>query len=455
MMRMTLALLAAALTTSPVLAHPDYTPRAEIELTNAEWTRDAVLYQLNTRQFTSEGTFAAAQKQLPRLADMGVDIIWLMPIHPIGVENRKGSLGSPYAVRDYRAVNPEFGTEAELRAFVDEAHRLGLKVILDWVANHSAFDNPLTLSHPEWYTRTPEGALMSPVGTDWSDVADFDYRQPGLRQYMTESLVYWVREFGIDGYRADVAGYVPLDFWETARAELDKVKPVFMLAEWEQRDLHARAFDATYGWGWKEAMQRLVKDGSGAGAMRGYYAGQAETWPHAALRMVYTDNHDQNSWDGVASAIYGPAYEAAIALSFVGSGLPLIYNGQEADLDRQLKFFEKDPIAWRQGRHDALLRKLIALKTEARALHNGRFGAGMVEVPSTATTDVFAFTRGGAGERVFAVFNLSPRHQAVRFERARHHGRYTDALNGTAANFTGGDMLDLGPWGYRIYRETN
>ena len=453
-MRLALALLAGALVATPALAQPDYTPRDVVEVQNAEWTRDAVLYQLNTRQFTSEGTFAAAQKELPRIAAMGVDIIWLMPIHPIGEANRKGSLGSPYAVRDYRAVNPEFGSEAEFRAFVDEAHRLGLKVILDWVANHSAYDNPLTLSHPEWYTRTPEGALMSPAGTDWSDVADFDYTQPGLRQYMTESLVYWVREFGIDGYRADVAGYVPTDFWETARAELDKVKPVFMLAEWEQRDLHARAFDATYGWGWKEAMQRLVKDGTGAGAMRGYYAGQSETWPHAAMRMVYTENHDQNSWDGVANEIYGPAYEAAMALSFTGPGLPLIYNGQEADNDRMLKFFERDPIVWREGKHAALIATLIALKTDNPALHNGRFGALLVEVPSNATADVFAFTRGQAGERVFAVFNLSPRPQQVTFQYARHHGRYADALSGEAMTFVGGETLALAPWGYRIFTET-
>lgn len=454
MMRVAASLLVAALAAGPALAEPDYTPRDTVEVQNAEWTRDAVLYQLNTRQFTPEGTFKAAQAQLPRLAAMGVDIIWLMPIHPIGIENRKGSLGSPYAVRDYRAVNPELGTEAELRAFVDEAHRLGLKVILDWVANHSAHDNPLTLSHPEWYTRTPEGALVPPAGTDWSDVADFDYSQPGLRRYMTESLVYWVREYGIDGFRCDVAGYVPTDFWETARAELDTVKPVFMLAEWEQRDLHERAFDATYGWGWKEAMQRLVKDGSGAGAIRGYYAGQAETWPHAAMRMVYTENHDQNSWDGVAAEIYGPAYEAAIALSFTGSGLPLIYNGQEADNDRQLAFFERDPIVWREGRFDALFRKLIALKTVTPALHNGRFGAGMVEVPTSETGDVYAFTRGEAGGRVFAVFNLSPRPHAVTFAQARHHGRYTDALSGESVSFTGGERLDLPAWGYRIFAET-
>jgi glycosidase len=448
------AVLASALVAAPALAEPDYTPRDPVEITNAAWTADAVLYQLNTRQFTPEGTFAAAQAHLPRLAAMGVDMIWLMPIHPIGEANRKGSLGSPYAVRDYRAVNPELGTEAEFRAFVDEAHRLGLKVILDWVANHSAYDNPLTQSHPEWYTRTPEGALTPPAGTDWSDVADFDYSQPDLRRYMTESLVYWVREFGIDGYRADVAGYVPTDFWETARAELDKVKPVFMLAEWEQRDLHARAFDATYGWGWKEAMQRLVKSGEGAEPIRGYYAGQSETWPHAAMRMVYTENHDQNSWDGVAATIYGPAYEAAIALSFFGSGLPLVYNGQEADNDRQLAFFERDPIVWREGQHAALFAKLIALKTEMRALHNGRFGAAMVEVPTSAPADVYAFTRGQAGEQVFAVFNLSPRPHSIAFAHARHHGTYTDALTGAAVTFAGGETLDLAPWGYRIFKDS-
>ncbi|MBI1402624.1 MAG: alpha-amylase [Porphyrobacter sp.] len=452
-MRLAIATALALLAATPALAEPDYTPRAMVEVHNADWTRDAVLYQLNTRQFTPEGTLSAAEKQLPRLAGMGIDIIWLMPIHPIGIENRKGPLGSPYAVRDYRAVNPELGTEADLRAFVAAAHRLGMKVILDWVANHSAHDNPLTQSHPEWYTHSPEGALVPPAGTDWSDVADFDYSQPGLRRYMTESLVYWVREFGIDGYRADVAGYVPTDFWETARAELEKIKPVFMLAEWEQRDLHEHAFDATYAWGWKEAMQRLVKSREGAGPIRGYYAGQAETWPRAAMRMVYTENHDQNSWDGVAAEIYGPAYEAAIALSFTGSGLPLIYNGQEADNDRQLKFFERDPIVWKEGRYSDLFRKLIALKTASPALHNGRFGAPMVEVPTSETADVYAFTRGDKGARVFAVFNLSPRPHAVAFAKARHHGRYVDALTGEAATFAGDETLDLPAWGYRIFKE--
>lgn len=429
----------------------DYEPQELVQVASPDWVADAVIYQLNTRQFTSEGTFVAAQEHLPRLAEMGVDIIWLMPIHPIGEERRKGSLGSPYAVLDYRAVNPELGTEEEFRAFVEAAHAQGLKVILDWVANHSAWDNPLAQEQPDWYSRTPEGDLMPPEGTDWSDVADFDYSQAGLREYMTGSLTYWVREFDIDGYRADVAGYVPLDFWETARAELDAIKPVFMLAEWEQRDLHAKAFDATYGWGWKEAMQELVADGGGAGAMRGYYMGQKTTWPHAALRMVYTDNHDQNSWDGVASEIYGPAYEAAIALSFVGPGIPLIYNGQEADLDRQLEFFEKDEIEWKVGEQDPLFRQLIGLKTAEPALWNGRHGAPLTDVPNDASADVLSFVRGEGEARVFAAFNLSPRAQNVRFEFARHHGAFRDAISGEELTIDAETALALGPWDYRIF----
>ena len=458
-MRIRIALCAIALASlsgcdSSVDVPRSYEPQPYVAFENAEWTRDAVIYQLNTRQFTQEGTFAAAQEHLDRLAEMGVDIVWLMPIHPIGEEQRKGEMGSPYSVLDYRAINPDLGTEAEFRAFVDRAHELGLKVILDWVANHSAWDNPLTIEHPEWYLRNPEGEFMPPEGTDWSDVIDFDYSQPGLREYMTGSLAYWVGEFDIDGYRADVAGYVPLDFWETARTELDAIKPVFMLAEWETRDLHARAFDATYGWGWKEVMQDIARGSANANAMRGYYAGQNVTWPQAAYRMNYTDNHDQNSWDGVAAEIYGPAYEAAIALSFVGPGVPLIYNGQEADLDRQLSFFGKDEIIWREGQYNGLFRQLIELKTGEEALWNGRYGGALVDVPNSAPESVLSFVREKGDSRVFGVFNLSAGQHEVGFELARHHGIYVDALTGDEERFSAEDRLTLEPWSYRIFRST-
>jgi len=451
--RLALAIAAGMLATSAA-AQAAHEPRPYVTFENAAWTRDAVIYQINTRQFTRDGTFRAAQDHLPRLAAMGVDIVWLMPIHPIGAVNRKGALGSPYAVKDYRAVNPDLGSEAELRAFIDQAHALGMKVILDWVANHSAWDNPLTARHPDWYKRSPEGTFMPPEGTDWSDVVAFDYANPALRAYMADSLAYWVREFGIDGYRADVAGYVPLDFWEAARRQLDAIKPVFMLAEWEQRDLHARAFDATYAWEWKQVMQRIARGEADAGAMRGYYAGQNVTWPRAAYRMVYTDNHDQNAWDGVASAIYGPAYEAAIALSFTGPGMPLIHNGQEADLDHQLAFFEKDAIVWQQGRYDPLFRTLIGLKTREAALHNGRHGGVLVDVPNSAPRSVLSFVRQQGASRVFAVFNLSPEPRHVTFTLARHHGAYADAMAGGAPiRFSGGETLDLPAWGYRIFTQ--
>jgi len=451
--RITIGLAAALALTACSVEAPSGSDDASglVQVENADWARDAVIYQLNTRHFTSEGTFAAAQEQLPRLAEMGVDIVWLMPIHPIGEEKRKGGMGSPYSVLDYRAVNPDLGTEEEFRAFVDIAHEQGLKVILDWVANHSAWDNALVAERPEWYTKTPEGEMMPPAGTDWSDVVDFDFSNPEMREYMTESLVYWVREFDIDGYRADVAGYVPLDFWNDARAELDAVKPVFMLAEWDERDMHYEAFDATYAWSWKEVMQDIAKGEADASAMRGYFTGQQLTWPHEGMRMMYTDNHDQNSWDGVASEIYGPAYETAIALSFTAHGIPLIYNGQEADLDRQLAFFEKDEIEWKTGQYEDLFRRLIALKTQESALWNGRWGAPMIDVRTNADENVFAFVRGEGADRMFAVFNLSPGAQQVTFDLARHHGTFTDAMTGEERAFNADAALALEPWGYRIF----
>ncbi|UAB78832.1 alpha-amylase [Erythrobacter sp. SCSIO 43205] len=445
------AAAALALASCDTASTSSYEPSDLAQVQSPDWVADAVIYQMNTRQFTSEGTFKAAQAQLPRLAEMGVDIIWLMPIHPIGEEKRKGTLGSPYAVKDYRAVNPDLGTEDEFRAFVDEAHRLGLKVILDWVANHSAWDNALVTKHPEWYTKTPEGEMMPPEGTDWSDVADFDFSNPDLREYMTGSLTYWVREFDIDGYRADVAGYVPLDFWQNARAELDAIKPVFMLAEWDSRDMHYGAFEATYAWSWKDVMQEIARGDANANAMRNYFTTQKVSWPDGAMRMMYTDNHDQNSWDGVASEIYGPAYEGAIALSFVAPGIPLIYNGQEADLDRQLAFFEKDEIEWKEGEYAPLFKRLIALKTAETALHNGPHGAPLVEVPNSASSNVLSFVRGEGEARVFAVFNLSPRGQDVTFELARHHGAFADAMSGEDVTFVGMTSLAMEPWGYRIF----
>lgn len=444
-------------------ADPIYTPRPAVTLTHPEWSRNAVLYQLNTRQFTPEGTFRAAQEQLPRLKALGVDVIWLMPIQPIGEKNRKGTLGSPYSVKDYFAVNPEFGTMDDLKAFVAAAHAQGMHVILDWVANHTAWDNVLTTTHPEWYERDLNGHFRPTPWWDWSDIINLNYAHPGLRQYMTEALMYWVREADIDGYRADVAGFVPLDFWNTARAQLDTIKPVFMLAEWEMRDMHYAAFDATYAWTWKEAMQKIAAGDADTSALFNFYSWNESAYPREAMRMTYTSNHDQNAWEGTEYEKYGPAREATIVLSVVGEGMPLIYNGQEVGNTRRLAFFEKDPIAWparmtaetpmldEQGE---LYRRLFALKHRNLALQNGQWGGRMHQVVNTAPTKVFSFFREKDGDQVLVAINLSGEEQTVTFSGDHHFGPYEDFWTGRSSLVDANTTMTLEPWAWRVLERT-
>jgi glycosidase len=447
-----------ALTAAPALAQTAepiparYQPRPYVELTNPDWSRDAVIYQINTRQFTSEGTFRAAMAELPRLKALGVDILWLMPIHPIGVENRKGTLGSPYAVRDYFDVNPEFGTKEDFKAFVDAAHAQGMRVILDWVANHSAWDNPLRTEHPEYYVRTWNGNFRPTLWLDWSDIIDFDYEQAGLRQYMTSALTYWVREFGVDGYRADVAGMVPTDFWDNARAELDAIKPVFMLAEWQYPELHRRAFDASYAWDWHNAMHQIGTGKADVGALFGYYSSDDAAWPHGAMRMLFTSNHDKNSWEGTEYELFGPALANVTVLTFVADGIPLIYNGQEAGNARRLEFFERDPIIWPTAEHPnaAEYRRLIAFRDANPALHNGRWGAEMVPVVNSAHPRAFTFVREKDGNKIFGIFNFSGEAQEVGFTDGPYAGRYTDYRDGSAVSIAADGRLTIPAWGHRV-----
>lgn len=446
-----LVLLSACATAQTAAVAERHAPIDLSGVRHPEWSRDAVIYQINTRQFTPEGTFRAAQRQLPRLQQLGVDILWLMPVQPIGEQNRKGTLGSPYSVRDYRAVNPEFGSEADFRAFVDEAHRLGMRVILDWVANHSAWDNHLVRDHPEYYERDWRGNFRSTPWWDWTDIIDFDFSQPGLRRYMADSMIHWVRDMGVDGFRMDVAAYIPIDFLETVRAELDAVKPVFMLCEAEMRDLHQRACDATYAWGWNRAMHNIAVGGANTGALFGFYSENESAWPAGAMRMMYTSNHDQNSWEGTEFERFGPGLANAMILSFVGEGIPSIYNGQEAGNDRRLEFFERDPIRWREHPNGELLRRLIALKSANRALHNAPWGARMVGVGNSAPEKIFSFVRQRDGNRVFAVFNMSGEAQAVRFPDALAHGRYRDFDGGGEVAIDGSTEIHMAPWSYRVF----
>jgi glycosidase len=446
------ALLAAALApAAPVFAAsaaPAGAPYVKFE--HAGWTRNATVYQINTRQFTPEGTLRAAERALPRLAELGVGILWLMPIHPIGEAKRKGALGSPYAVRDYRAVNPELGSLQDLRSFVDSAHRLGMHVILDWVGNHTSWDNALLASHPDWYARDRHGKPHPTPWYDWDDIIDLDYGQPGLRRYMADAMAYWVKEAGIDGYRLDAAGLVPLDFWEETAARLRAIKPVFLLAEWESRDLHARAFDATYAWSWWDTMKNIAEGKQDASALHTYYAWNEKFYPAQAYRLLGTSNHDKNAWEGTEFEIFGPAVEAAAVFSFVSSGMPMIYNGQEAGNRKRLAFFERDPIAWQPASWDALYRKLIALKKDNRALWNGADGGAMQQVRNGDEKRLFSFVRERGGQRVFAVFNFSGQAVEARFDDDLQLGAYRDFADGAAVTVDAGTRFTMAPWSYRV-----
>ncbi len=446
-----IALLAACGDSALDATSNPHDPEPYVKLKHPEWSKNATVYQLNTRQFSEDGTFRAAQKELPRIKALGADIVWLMPVHPIGEENRKGTLGSPYAVKDYYGVNPEFGTLDDLKAFVDAAHALDMYVILDWVANHTAWDNPLRTEHPDWYERDWDGDFRPTPWWDWSDIIDLDYSKPEVREYMTEAMKYWVRDVGIDGYRCDVAGFVPVQFWNNVRKELDAIKPVFMLAEWESRDLHAEAFDMTYAWSWYEAVHDIVNGHAPLSKLFVYYSWRESSYPKEAYRLTGVSNHDANAWEATQFEAFGDGLEAAIVLSVVGDGLPMIYNGQEAGNPKRLEFFEKDPIEWRPHPIGDLYRELFALKHENTALWNGQWGATMIRVWNSRPDDVLSFVRENDADKVFAVINFTPELQSVTFSDAPFAGAYTEYFSGNAIDIDSSTQLDLEPWGYRVY----
>jgi glycosidase len=448
------AILGACSTTPAITGatiHDDGSTAPYVRVRHPEWSRSAVVYQLNTRQFSDEGTFAAAQAQLPRLKDLGVDIIWLMPIHPIGELNRKGTLGSPYSIKDYYGVNPEFGTMEDFKRFVRAAHEQGMYVILDWVANHTAWDNPLRTAHPDWYDRDYKGDFRPTPWWDWSDIIDLDFSQPGVHDYMAEAMAWWVRETDIDGYRCDVAGFVPLAFWNRVRAQLDQIKPVFMLAEWESRDLHAEAFDMTYAWSWHHTMHDIVQGRAGLSELFVYYSWRESAYPPDAYRMTYVSNHDANAWEGTQFEKFGDGLEAAIVLSVVGDGVPMIYNGQEAGNPKRLEFFEKDPIDWQPHPIGELYKKLFALKKTNTTLANGKAGATMIRVWNTEPEKVFSFVRRNGQDRVFVAINFSDAPQKAVFSRAPIEGRYTEYFSGREVEIATGFEAEIEPWGYRVW----
>ena len=427
-----------------------YKPVKYVELTHPAWSRNATIYEVNIRQYTPEGTFKAFESHLPRLKEMGIDIIWLMPVHPIGEKNRKGTLGSYYSVKDYYAINPEFGTLEDFKSLVEKIHSMGMYVIIDWVANHSAWDNTLVTEHPDWYTKTMEGNFQPTPWYDWEDIIDFDFEQAGLRQYMTEVMKYWVKETNIDGYRCDVAGFIPVDFWDNLRMELDQIKPVFMLAEWESRDLHKKAFDMTYSWSLWDKLHSITTGGKNINGLVEYMAHHVSTFPEDGYRMTFTDNHDKNSWEGNQYANFGDGLEAAMVFSSVVSGMPLVYSGQEAGLDRSLKFFDKDLIEWKEHKNAALYKQLFSLKHSNEALWNGAHGGVMVRVYNDKMDQVISFYREKNGDKVLPLINFSSKPVTVTLRSDFYAGSYTELFSQQHYELKGNDRFTLGPWSYLV-----
>ncbi len=415
-----------------------------------EWSKDAVIYEVNIRQYTEEGTFNAFAEHLPRLKELGVDILWLMPVHPIGEKNRKGTLGSYYSIKDYKAINPEFGTMEDFKALVEKVHALDMHLILDWVANHTAWDHPWTETNPEWYLQNEAGEIIAPV-EDWTDVAGLDYSNHEMREAMTEALTFWVKEANIDGYRCDVAGMVPVDFWESARTAIEAVKPVWMLAEDEEEiALLENAFNANYGWSFHHIMNAVSKGEQNASHVAAYFNKTDTLYPAGSWPMQFTTNHDENSWNGTVYERMGEAAKTMAALTFVVEGMPLIYSGQEAGLNKQLEFFEKDQIDWSQGeKMTSFYQTLTQLKSDNPALWNGEFGGDLKIIETNDTESLFYFSRQKDENTVIALFNLSENSISA-FAENGPTGTFTDYFSGKEATLPVNGLL-LQPWEFRVF----
>ena len=430
------------------------------------WVRDGVIYEIYPRDFSEKGDFEGVTAELDRLKSLGVNILWLMPIHPIGQEKKKGPIGSPYAVRDYYAVNPDYGTAADLKRLVSEAHKRGMKVIIDVVANHTSWDSVM-MKTPEFYVRDASGKITFPH--DWSDVAELNYDNPQLRRYMTDMLKFWLRDFDLDGFRCDVAAEVPTDFWEQARVELDKVKPdIVMLAESDKPELLARAFDLDYSWPLHGTLNDVMRGRKPATAFRETWESDAAKYPRGALRMRFSDNHDEKR--AVARFGEGGAL-AASALMFTLDGVPMLYNGMEVGDTTESgdpALFYRLPVFWpivkRRPEFPRFYQQFIALRKAHTA-----FTRGAVEwLPNSDLTRVGTFARRDDKEEIVVAINFSNTPLNITLE-APAGAAFTDITpdvreplrpDAPAAERAAREKerevklpsVSLGAWGYRVFR---
>lgn len=432
---------------SPEDQAPDIVPAST---THPDWSYQTNIYEVNLRQYSASGSIKAFQAHLPRLREMGVEVLWFMPITPIGIEGRKQSsseLGSYYAVRDYKKVSEEFGSMDDWKALVKEAHQRGFKVITDWVANHSAPDNPWVKSHPEFYAKDSLGKMIAPF--DWTDVRKLDYSNRALRDSMIEAMKFWIRETDIDGYRCDVAAEVPMDFWKEAITQLKSLKNVFMLAEGDKPELHDAGFDQTYGWYEFSVISNIFSGKKNLASLDTAMRYIDSAYPKDAFRLYFTTNHDENSWNGTEFERMGAGYKAfAVWTQTTSRSVPLIYSGQEAENKKRLKFFVKDTIAWGDYSMGSFYKKLLNLRRSNKGL---AADASYRKLVTGLDQFIYSYVREKEGQKVLVVLNLSKLPQKFRIPDDIIAGDALNLFQGLREKISKDFEFNIPAWGYAVY----
>ncbi len=412
------------------------------------WVKEAIIYSVYLRSFSKEGTFKSLEKRIPELKELGVTVIWLLPIHPIGKIKRKGTLGSPYSVQDYYSVNPEFGTLEDFKSLVKTVHEHKLKIIIDLVANHTSWDSELIKNHPEWFTKNSDGKIVSP-NSDWTDVADLDYSRRDLWEYMIEMMKWWIKEIDIDGFRCDVAELVPLEFWETARLELNKIKPVMMLSEGSLPEHHLKAFDITYSWNLYDKLEPLLKGKTSAKSLDQIFKNEALRFPKGSLRLRFNTNHDKNAWDKPAVQKFG-IYGLKLSAILINTipGIPLLYNGEEVANDKRLDLFEKVEIDWsRKSEMYELYKNLFILRKNHQALVNGAFEP----IEQINSQSIYAFLRKSEKERILVILNFSNKEQKIELKLYENFQLLENLTDNEILKYETLDGISIKPYGYLLY----
>jgi glycosidase len=417
-----------------------------------EWARNQVVYEVNLRQYTPGGTIKEFRQHLPRLKELGAGILWFMPIQPIGIVNRKGSLGSYYSIRNYCEMDTAYGTLQEFIDLVNEIHAMGMYVILDWVANHTAWDHHWVEEFPAFYRRNDIG-MVHPPFQEWDDVIGLDYSNPELRMEMISSMKFWLTTAGIDGFRCDMAMLVPTDFWNQARKELEKVKHVFMLAEAEQRDLTEEAFDVLYNWNLMHVWNDIAHGKYTADEIRWRIPSEITDFPAGSDNLMIISNHDENSWNGSESERLGSALEALAVLIFTLPGMPLLYSGMEAGNTRRLSFFDKDCIEWQPDKIAVLYTKLAHLRIRNHAMWSLQPKSDFQLLTTDRDDKIFCFKRESSADKVLVALNLSAEPVNFRFTGSGYQGKYMDILNEILVIIGDTPCFTLEPWGYKVWEK--